>query len=151
MTFEMILDKYRRLCSRREYCSADLRSRILKDAEGDGQLAVEVLEKLEDDKYFDDLRYCTAFARDKAFLAGWGKKKIAYMLAVKGIDKQTIASALEEIEDDKADVRLEKLLAVKYMSLKDDPQWKLKLVRFAMGRGYDYEQVKKIVERMNKQ
>lgn len=150
MTFEKILDKYRRLCSRREYCSTDLRNRILRDAEGDGQLAGEVLAKLEDDKYFDDLRYCSAFARDKAFIAGWGKKKIAYMLAVKGIDKQTIAFALEEIEEDKADVRLEKLLAVKFMSLKNDPQWKMKLIRFAMGRGYDYEQLKRIVEKMDK-
>ena len=36
---------------------------------------------------------------------------------------------------------LEKLLAAKFRTLKDDPQRKLKLLRFALGRGYQYDEV----------
>ena len=48
-------------------------------------------------------------------------------------------------DTDKADTRLEKLLENKYRTLKDDPQWKMKLLRFALGRGYSYEQINSII------
>jgi regulatory protein len=41
---------------------------------------------------------------------------------------------------------LEKLLENKLRSLKDDPQVRLKLLRFALGRGYQYDQVKSVVD-----
>ncbi|MCF0175956.1 MAG: hypothetical protein HUJ94_03890, partial [Bacteroidales bacterium] len=36
----------------------------------------------------------------------------------------------------------EKVLAVKMKSLGDDPQWKMKILRFALGRGYSYDDVR---------
>ena len=68
------------------------------------------------------------------------------MLSAKGISKEVISQALAEIDTDKADTRLEKLLENKYRTLKDDPQWKLKLLRFALGRGYSYEEVNEQIQ-----
>ena len=143
---QKVTDRLRRLCSRREYCMSD----ILKKAEGalDGntESAKEVLSVLVSEKYVDDLRYATAYAREKAMISGWGETKIRYMLSAKRIDRSLIDQALTEIDASKADSRLQKLLGNKAKSLKADPQIRLKLLRFALGRGYQYDDVVRVLQ-----
>ena len=71
--------------------------------------------------------------------------KIKYMLSAKVLARDVIAKALEEIDEGKAESRLEKLLENKWKSLKDDPQGKMKLIRFALGRGYGYEDISSLL------
>ena len=137
----------RRLCSRREYCVSDIRTKLMKELEGDAQKVETALKKLIEERYVDDLRYATAYARDKASISGWGATKIRYMLSAKGVAKDVISEALNEVDESKAASRLEKLLEHKYKSLKDDPQWKIKLLRFALGRGYSYDEVSDQIRR----
>lgn len=144
---EKALDKMRRLCSRREYCVSDIRTKLMKELEGDAQKVETALNKLKEEKYVDDLRYATAYARDKAAISGWGATKIRYMLSAKGVSKEVISEALSEVDETKASSRLEKLLENKYKSLKEDPQWKIKLLRFALGRGYSYDEVNDQIRR----
>lgn len=136
-----ILNNLRRQCSRREYCTSDVRKKAEKALEGDKEKAAEILEVLIGEKYVDDLRYSEAYAREKSSISGWGEVKIRYMLSAKGISKDIIAQALTQIDSQRAELRLEKLLENKYRTLKDDPQWKFKLLRFALGRGYSYDEV----------
>lgn len=143
---DKILDNLRRLCSRREYCSSDILKKAEKALDGDREQAVKLLETLVKEKYVDDLRYAEAFARDKSAISGWGAVKIRYMLSSKGIDRETISKALEEIDAVKADDRLKKLIDNKYKSLKEDPQCRLKLLRFALGRGYSYDEVSAVID-----
>lgn len=145
-----VLDRMRRLCSRREYCRSDVMKKAVDALDGDRSQAEKVVQTLLDEKYVDDLRYASAFARDKASLAGWGEVKIRYMLGTKGISKDIINQALEDIDAGKAQSRLEKLLETKYRTLKDDPQCRLKMLRFALGRGYGYDEVAHVVERLMK-
>ena len=140
-----VLDKLRRLCSRREYCTSDILKKASEALDGDHNRAEEVLQVLVSERYVDDLRYESAFAREKASISGWGEVKIKYMLSAKGIAKDVIARALEEIDEGKAESRLEKLLENKWKSLKDDPQGKMKLIRFALGRGYGYEDISSLL------
>ena len=144
---EKALDKMRRLCSRREYCVSDIRAKLMKELDGDVQKVESALNKLKEERYVDDLRYATAYARDKAAISGWGATKIRYMLSAKGVAKDVISEALNEVDEAKASSRLEKLLENKYKSLKDDPQWKIKLLRFALGRGYSYDEVNDQIHR----
>lgn len=144
---EKALDKMRRLCSRREYCVSDIRAKLMKELDGDVQKVETAINKLKEERYVDDLRYATAYARDKAAISGWGATKIRYMLSAKGVAKDVISEALNEVDEAKASSRLEKLLENKYKSLKDDPQWKIKLIRFALGRGYSYDEVNDQIHR----
>jgi len=152
-----VLDNLRRQCSRREYCEADIRKKI-SDAYAKAPAAdctrEEALESivasLKADKYLSDARYASAFARDKASLSGWGVVKIKYMLSAKGISKEDIEAALESIEEKSADNRMEKLIEAKYRLLREDPQCKIKLLRFALGRGYQYDEVADVVNRLCK-
>ena len=84
-------------------------------------------------------------ARDKAGIRGWGAAKIRYMLSAKGVSRDVIAQALEEVDEPKAACRLVKLLENKYKSLKEDPQCRMKLLRFALGRGYSYDEVNDVI------
>ena len=148
-TADKILNNLRRQCSRREYCSADVLKKAEKALDGDRKQALKVLNTLVDEKYVDDLRYASAFARDKSSIAGWGAVKIRYMLSAKGISKDIISEALEEVDVRKADDRLRKLLENKDRSLKEDPQRKMKLLRFALGRGYSYEEADERIRLLN--
>jgi regulatory protein len=143
-----VADRMRALCSRREYCRKDVLKKVMTALDGDAAKAEEVVGKLVEERYVDDRRYAAAFARDKASIAGWGAAKIRYMLAAKGVDREIIASALEEIDVNRADARLEKLMENKARSLKDDPQRRIKLLRFGIGRGYAYEEVSSMIDRI---
>ena len=141
-----VADKLRTLCSRREYCRADIMKKALTALDGDAQEAEDIVSMLVEERYVDDMRYASAFARDKASIAGWGSVKIRYMLSAKGISKDIINEALQEIDEGKAEARLAKLVENKARALKDDPQKRLKLLRFALGRGYEYEEVKRVLD-----
>lgn len=140
------LSRLQAQCVRREYCVQDIKAKALKATEGDEAAAQELVESLLQDRFVDDARYAAAFAREKSSIAGWGPVKISYALAAKGIDRQVIASALEERDESASSARMESVLAAKYRTLKDDPQAKLKLLRFALSRGYNYDQIKDTVE-----
>jgi regulatory protein len=143
---EKVLDRMRNLCSRREYCRADIMKKAMSALDGDREKAEKVIEILVAEKYIDELRYASAFARDKSSISGWGETKIRYMLSSKGVPREVIDKALEEIDESKAMTRLEKLMENKYRSLKDDPQCRLKMLRFGLGRGYGYDKVSEVLE-----
>ena len=145
---DKILNNLRRQCSRREYCTSDVQKKAEKALDGDKEKAAEVVNILVAEKYVDDQRYCEAYAREKSSISGWGEVKIRYMLSAKGISKDVISQALTQIDPQRAESRLEKLLENKYRTLKEDPQWKLKLIRFALGRGYSYDDVNDCIQKM---
>ncbi len=143
-----VLLKLEAACARREYCVSDIRRKALKALDGDESAAGEVVASLMEDRFVDDLRYASAFAREKASISGWGPVKIRFQLRGKGISDSDIATALAEVEPEKASDKLERLLQVKWKTLQDDPQGKLKLIRFALTRGYEYSDVEAAMRKL---
>lgn len=148
---EQILSALQNLCVRREYCTSDIRRKALDRCEGDKVMADELVTSLKADRFVDDVRYASAFAREKSSLTGWGPVKIRFALRAKGIADSDIAAGLAEIEEDRASSRLASLLQNKWKSLSDDPAGRLKLIRFALSRGYEYSQVEGIVDEITRQ
>jgi regulatory protein len=146
-----VTDKLRNLCSRREYCSSDIRRKALTALDNDIDSAVKVMDLLIKDKYVDDYRYSCAYARDKASIAGWGPSKIRYMLSSKGVDRDVIDRAMLEIDESKADQRLDRLVRSRYASLRNDPQVRVKLLRYVVGRGYSYDEVSSVIDELMKE
>ena len=141
-----MLSKLEAQCAKREYCTEDIRQKAVKAMDGDAEAAAGIVESLLKNSFVSDLRYASAFAREKASLSGWGPIKIRFALGAKRIDRATIDAALQEIEPEKADDKLRRLMEQKWKSLQDDPQGKLKLLKFALGRGYGYDEVKDIAD-----
>lgn len=125
-------------------------TKALRDLEGDTSAAKRVVDALVADKYVDDARYASAFAREKASIQGWGPVKIRFQLRSKGISDADIASGMSEIEEPRAARKLESVIAAKYRSLKGDPQCRLKLLKFALSRGYEYGDVAAAVDSVMK-
>lgn len=138
---DKLLSSLQALCARKEYCSADIYKKALKGLEGDEEAAAAMVALLVKDQFVDDLRYATAFARDKACLDGWGPVKIAFQLRGKGIDASTVDKALDEVDTDKADARMRAVLEAKARTLKGDPELRLKLLKFGLQRGYEYDRL----------
>lgn len=148
--YTKVLSSLQGQCARKECCVSDIYKKALKALDGDENVANTVLESLKADKFVDDLRYASAYAKEKASLSGWGKVKISYMLSGKGVAKETIAKALDEIDGTSAGRKLDSVLAAKYRVLSGDPQWRLKLLKFALSRGYSYDEVQSAINRLIK-
>lgn len=142
------LSRLQKLCSKAEYCEADIYRKALKDLEGDADAARKVLEALISEKYVDNARYASAFAREKAAIQGWGPVKIRFQLKAKGVSEENIRAALEEVDEGKQADKLRKVLLAKARSLAGDPQFRLKLLRFGLTRGYDYDAVEAEVSKI---
>ena len=143
-----VTERLRALCSRREYCSSDIRRKALTALDNDADSAEKVLNLLIKDKYVDDYRYSCAYARDKASIAGWGPSKIKYMLSSKGVARDVIDRAMLEIDEVKADQRLDRLVRSRYASLRNDPQVRVKLLRYVLGRGYSYDEASSVIDEL---
>ena len=143
-----VLLRLQRQCSRMEYCRSDIYRKALKALDGDAGAAGRVVSSLVEDRFVDDLRYASAFAREKASLQGWGRVKITFQLRGKGIADEVISEALREIDPEKASAKLDKLAADRYRLLQGDPQCRLKLLKALLSRGYGYDEVEAAVRRV---
>ena len=135
-----------RLCAVREYCRADIRRKLAALPPAEAQ---EVLDTLCREGFVDDTRYARAFARDKSALQGWGSLKIKLALQKKAIDAGVVAAALEEIDGEAARKKQEQVLHAKWKSLEsetDPKRREARFFRYALGRGYGYDEIKRIYD-----
>ena len=144
--YSKVLDRLQMQCSKREYCSSDIFRKAMTAFEGDRAQAQRLLDSLLEDRFVDDLRYATAFAREKSRLSGWGPAKISYTLVGKGIPRSVVAEALKEIDESEADRKMRSVLETKYKTLAGDPQEKFKLLKFGLTRGYEYDKIAPVVD-----
>lgn len=141
----LALKHFQAQCARREYAGKELLHKITERLDGDSDAAQRVLEALQKDQYQSDERYAAAFAREKAALTGWGPLKIRLALRAKGISEDHIGQALEGIDTEAAGAKLERLLAAKQRQLEGDPAARLKLIRYALSRGYSYDEIQHLI------
>lgn len=150
-TSDTIFNSMAMLCSRREYCSSAI-LRKLKQRGLDGKEADAVLERLRRERFVDDARYASFFARDKSRLSGWGPRKIAYALAAKGIPSDIIDSAIGELDKEESEARMHEVLMNKWKALSSryPEDCRIRLVRFALSRGYDYPSVIRFLDSLSR-
>lgn len=145
-----VLNALEAQCAKREYCTSDILRKAVTRCEGDAAAAAEIVESLKADGFVDDVRYASAFAREKASLTGWGPVKIKFALRAKRISDADIEAALSEIDAPSASDRMERLLRSKWKTLQGDGQARLKLIKFALTRGYEYSDVESVVDRITR-
>jgi regulatory protein len=138
------LGKAAAACSTTEYCRLDMAEKLKRW--GQQPPAIErILRRLEAERFMDEERYARAFVRDKYRFAKWGRVKIAGMLRQKAIPQAVIRRALDE-EIDETEYRrlLREALLAKQKSIRADSDYERngKLIRFAMGRGYEPEAIR---------
>lgn len=137
-------------CARSEQCRSDIADKLRQRGLPKEELE-PLLDRLEDEGYINEERYCRAFVSDKYRFDRWGRLKIAAALRQRRIAESLIGAALEEVIDEEVYLlNLRDLIAKKAASLCPDrgpsaPE-KDKIVRFVASRGYEPHLIFSIVE-----
>lgn len=136
------------LCARSEQCSSDLRRKLsgwgISSSDSDS-----IMRHLSENRFVDDSRFARAFVRDRYRFAGWGRRKIISGLYAKRIAKGMIDDAMAEIDVRQYASIAFKAIAARLRQLPEDmdPRDKrMRLMRFAAGRGYEVALIIKILE-----
>ena len=134
-------------CAMAEYCISDVRQKMRKLGADEGCID-RVTKRLVKEGFIDEARYAIAFVRDKFRYNRWGRVRIAQELRLKGIMQTLIDEALNEISDEDYETALVSLIRKKQPSVKgqNDYEVKVKLMRFAISRGFEMDIVRKVVD-----
>lgn len=136
--YKSALNKSMALCSRKEYCCDDIRTKL-----SSWGLSAEDMEKVLNtllmEKFIDEQRYANAYSRDKFNYNKWGKIKIASNLKHKKIPAGIIKAALESIDNETYIKVLRNLIEAHRHQTKSRNQYDLrgKLMRFALSKGFE--------------
>lgn len=142
LTFENALSRAADLCARCEQCSPDILKKL--DSWGiNASDSAKIIRRLEELKFLDNLRFAKAYAHDKLHFSGWGRRKIRQGLWAKRLPTDIIDQAFDDIdeEDDEYRAIALRVIKAKIRQLKEWPlsrESKLKVVKFAMTRGFEY-------------
>lgn len=138
------------LCARSEQCTWEVTQKLLRwgIAADDRD---RIVDSLVDRRFVDDARYASAYARSKFLFSRWGRKKIRLGLVAKRVSRELIDDAVAEatVGDAYMDT-LRGLMKSRSRSFdfpltRDDA---LKLCRFAMQRGFEWECVSRVLDEL---
>ena len=109
------------------------------------------MEYLIREKYVDDSRFARFFINDKIKYNKWGRKKVEQALYLKHISKDISDPIFEEIDNKLYLDVLRPILQSKRKSIKDknDYELNIKLIKFAMGRGFSMDLIKKCLNHID--
>ena len=158
MTPEQALARLQAQCSRSEMCCGQVRKRLRRWSVAQQQKGMPgfsdsqmegIVESLVKDRFVDDARFAGAYVRDKSRFSGWGDVKIAYNLKGLGVEESVVKKAIAENMGSFPPDRLKETLQKKWNSLKCGltlQQKREKVLRFALGRGFRWEQIMDIIK-----
>ena len=144
ITEQEALSKAAAYCSSAEHCTAEVVAKL--DAWGipaEGQ--ARILARLVQEHYIDEARYARFYIHDKSRFDKWGRNKIAQGLKLKKVPSAVYAGLLDELDEEEYLDGLRTLLAAKrkHVKARTDYERNGKLIRFALGRGYEMDAIRR--------
>jgi regulatory protein len=136
--FKIALTKAMAQCSRREYCSEDIRTKLMLWGVGDDDTE-KIISILVKEKFLNEIRYATAFVKDKFNYNKWGKIKIADHLKAKKIPADIIKKTFDTIDNDLYIKTLNDLITAhrRFVKAKNQYDLKAKLLRYGLSKGFE--------------
>ena len=143
------------LLAARAYTERNLKRKLVQK-EFDPSEIESALDRLKANGLLDDSKFAANFARQRLVVAGAAIRRTKQELARKGIDAETATQAVNAIlEDEPVDTEasLERIAKKKLNSMGDlDPQIrKRRLFAFLARRGYELDDIKRVVDRLGKE
>ena len=132
------LNKAAAYCTLCERCISEVKSKL--DAWGVNYSSQQtIIDRLIDEKFIDEKRYCMAFVNDKLRFNHWGRIKIQAKLREKKLPRDLISEALENIDDEEYNNILLTLIKNKSREAGNIEEYKKreKVLRFAASRGFE--------------
>jgi len=147
-----IMQRAFRLLGRRQHSIAELKQKLW-NKDYDKKLIDEVLTQLSESNYLDDKEFANAFVEEKLKAKKWSERRLKGELIKKGIKPDIISEVLNQKIS--SNHNFENALTVakkKYQSLKkrnlEPIELRNKLSTFLISRGFDYETVKEVCEKI---
>ena len=143
------MERLQYLCARQEKCTHDLVQKLKQWGFAQAEID-KIVGKLSSDGYVDDNRFARLYVREKSRINKWGPIKLRAMLVSKGIAKDIIDQALNELRYAENPVNLFDLLNKKMPQVKAKNRFDLrnKLIRFGASRGFALDEVIDTVNRL---
>ena len=106
--------------------------------------AQEWMAVLQKEGYVDQLRFAQLYARSKMRQKQWGQAKIRAGLLQLGLSKEDIEGALADLGDEEYLSTLRRVAERKWERLTHhpEPERRIRLMRFLLGRGYSAAQAR---------
>ena len=135
------------LCAQAEHCQQEMHDKMRR-WELDETAQNRIIARLVKERYIDDERYARAFVKDKIRYNKWGRRKVQQALWLKHIDSDIQQRVLDEIDEKEYLDILRPLLKQKRKSIKaaNDYELNQKLVRFALGRGFNFDIIRQCLD-----
>ena len=110
--------------------------------------SLEVIADLISEGFINEERYAKTFARGKFKIKHWGRNKIIAELKKKRISTPCIQTAIKEIDEEQYHSVLQELIIkkCKEVKAKNAIEKKQKIIRYLLGRGYEYDIIKEKIE-----
>lgn len=129
------LSKAEAYCARAEHCAADVRRKLYEW--GTPVDFFDFIEqKLYENDFLNDARFCRAYVHDKVEYQKWGRLKILAGLRAMQLPESEIDEALKNIDEFAYFYNLRYLIKQRKNDSED------KLLRFLSQRGFTYEEIK---------
>lgn len=135
------------LCSQAEHCSYEMEEKMRKWGLTTEERA-GIMKYLTDNKFIDDRRFARVFAIDKIRYNKWGGRKVDQAMWAKHIDEHIRRETLADIDEEEYMAVLRPLIKSKRKGIKAASIYEMntKLIRFALGRGFSMQQIKKCLD-----
>ena len=130
-------------CAQGEHCEQEVREKLYQWGCHDTTKQADIITYLTNEGYLSVSRYCHAYVHDKVAYQGWGQVKIRIMLQAKHLPDNVIEEALRRISAEDYKKALKR--AVSKYGTTD----RKRTIRFAMQRGFTYEEVVNILKADN--
>ena len=129
---DALLSRAQRYCATAERCTFEV-SLLLGRLGATTEQTDAIIDKLQQQSYINDARYCQAFVHDKVAFQAWGRMKIIMGLRAKHLPDELIDNAIAAIDVQAYNANSRKLL------LSKRNQDRQKQLRFMLQRGYTYD------------
>lgn len=140
------LNKASAYCTLCERCTSEVTSKLTQwGIEPSEQ--IKIIERLQEEGFIDEERYCRAFVNDKVRFNRWGRIKIRAALSEKRLPRELVSEAIENINEDEYMNALAEVISAKRRELKgkEDYAAQQKIMRHAASRGYEPSLIMKAI------
>jgi regulatory protein len=138
LLYKTALNKSMAQCSKREYCCDDIRTKLNQwgASDSDSDKIIHILIK---ENFINELRFASAFVKDKFRYNKWGRIKIGMHLKAKKIPSDIIKSALDDIDYEIYTNTLKGIITAHRRTVRAKNQYdlKAKLLRHALSKGFE--------------
>lgn len=146
---EVALQRALKYLDYRPRTEAEIR-KYLTDKEVDESVVEEIVQRLRRNNLVNDARFAENWVENRSDFRPRGKRALAYELRQRGISRQAIDQALEDVDEDQLAYQAALKQYRKYRRF-DWPDFRQKMFGFLARRGFNYQASSEAIERVWKE